>query len=61
VKVGDDCVIGAGSLLLQRTVIAPRSLVIGRPARVVRQVNDAELRLGIDGARHYVENARQYR
>ncbi len=61
VEVGDECVIGAGSLLPQRMIVPPRSLVIGRPARVVRPVNDEELRMGIEGARRYVEYVRQYR
>jgi carbonic anhydrase/acetyltransferase-like protein (isoleucine patch superfamily) len=61
VQVGDDCLIAAGSLITPRMVIPPRSLVLGRPAKVVRTVTPAEMRLGIDGARHYVENARKYR
>jgi carbonic anhydrase/acetyltransferase-like protein (isoleucine patch superfamily) len=60
VRVGDDCVIGAGSLLTQRMVVPPRSLVMGRPARVLRQVTEDEMKLGIEGARHYVVNARKY-
>jgi len=61
VMVGDECVIGAGSLLPQRMVVPPRSLVLGSPARVIRPVNDDELKMGIEGARHYVDNARKYR
>jgi carbonic anhydrase/acetyltransferase-like protein (isoleucine patch superfamily) len=60
VVVGEDCVIGAGSLLPQRMVVPPRSLVLGRPARVVRAVSDEEMKLGIEGARHYVANAQKY-
>jgi carbonic anhydrase/acetyltransferase-like protein (isoleucine patch superfamily) len=60
VSVGDECVIGAGSLLPQRMVVPPRSLVLGRPARIVRPVNDDELRMGVDGARRYLEYVRQY-
>lgn len=61
VVVGDDCVIAAGSLLPPRMVIPPRSLVMGRPAKVARTATETEMRLGPDGARHYVENARVYR
>jgi len=60
VRVGEDCVIGAGCLLPQRMVVPPRSLVIGRPARVLRQVTEDEMKLGIEGARHYLANARKY-
>jgi carbonic anhydrase/acetyltransferase-like protein (isoleucine patch superfamily) len=61
VVVGDECVIGAGALLPQRMVVPPRSLVLGTPARVVRPVKDAELRMGLDGARVYLDLARKYR
>jgi carbonic anhydrase/acetyltransferase-like protein (isoleucine patch superfamily) len=61
VRVGHDSVIGAGSLITPRMVIPAGSLVLGRPARVLRPATDAEKRLGIDGAAHYVESARKYR
>ncbi len=61
VQIGDECVIGAGSLLTPRMVIPPRSLVLGSPAKVVRPASEEEIRLGIEGARHYVEHARKYR
>jgi gamma-carbonic anhydrase len=61
VQVGQECVIGAGALLPQRMVVPPRSLVLGVPAKVVRRVTEEELRMGIDGARVYLELARKYR
>jgi gamma-carbonic anhydrase len=61
VRVGDDSVIAAGSLIPPRMVIPPGSLVLGRPAKVLRAATAKEKRLGIDGAAHYVENARTYR
>lgn len=60
VVVGEDSVIGAGTLLTARTVIPPRSLVMGRPGRVVRQVTEEELRMGIRGATTYVSLAEKY-
>jgi carbonic anhydrase/acetyltransferase-like protein (isoleucine patch superfamily) len=61
VRVGDDSVIAAGSLIPPRMVIPPGSLVLGRPAKVLRPATPKEKRLGVDGAAHYVENARTYR
>src|SRR5262245_36920569 len=61
VVVGDECVVGAGAMLPQRMVVPARSLVLGRPARVVRPCNDAELRMGIDAAQRYLDLAKQYR
>ncbi len=60
VSVGEECVIGAGSLLPQRMVVPPRSLVLGRPARVVRTVTEEERRMGLEGARRYLEYVKQY-
>ena len=61
VRVGDDSVIAAGSLIAPRMVIPAGSLVLGRPAKVIRPATPKERRLGVDGAGHYVENAQAYR
>lgn len=61
VRVGEECVIGAGSLLTAGTIIPPRSLVFGRPARVVRAANENEIRFGIEGARRYLAVVAKYR
>jgi carbonic anhydrase/acetyltransferase-like protein (isoleucine patch superfamily) len=61
VRVGDECVIGAGSLLTAGTVIPPRSLVLGRPAKVIREVTAAESVYGIEGAKRYLELVEKYR
>jgi carbonic anhydrase/acetyltransferase-like protein (isoleucine patch superfamily) len=60
VRIGDDAVIAAGTLLTPRMVIPPGSLVLGRPGRVVRPATEKERRLGPDGAAHYVASAKQY-
>jgi carbonic anhydrase/acetyltransferase-like protein (isoleucine patch superfamily) len=60
-SVGEGSVIAAGAVVTARTVIPPRSLVRGTPAKIIREVTEAEGRLGIDGARGYVENARRFR
>lgn len=51
--IGDDAVIGAGSLVTARMVIPAGSLVMGRPAKVVREATEQERRLGPDGAATY--------
>jgi gamma-carbonic anhydrase len=43
VKVGHDCVIAAGSLLTEGSEVPPRSLVMGRPAKVKRMLTDEEV------------------
>jgi len=59
--IGRHCIIGANSLIAEGKVIPERSLVMGSPGKVVRQLTDdevARLRLAAQG---YVENARRYR
>ncbi|HTB21113.1 MAG TPA: gamma carbonic anhydrase family protein [bacterium] len=51
--VGDECVIGAGALVPEGKTIAPRSLVLGVPGRVVRPVSEEELERTKAGAEHY--------
>ncbi len=51
--IGDDVVIGAGTLVTSRMVVPPRSLLMGRPAKVLREATDKERCLGPDGAATY--------
>ncbi len=60
VEVGAESIVGAGALLTQDKVFPPRSLILGSPAKVVRQVTDAELDMIRHGAAHYVQKAREY-
>ena len=41
--VGDDCIVAAGTLLTEGTKIPPRSLVMGSPGKVKRQLTDEEV------------------
>lgn len=47
VTVGAHSIVGAGALITEGTVIPPRSLVMGLPARVTRELSDEEV-AGID-------------
>lgn len=54
--IGEDSIIGARALVTQRVEIPPRSLVLGSPARVVRDLTDAE----VGSITGYSENYRRY-
>ena len=54
-KVGNDCVIGAGSVVTNNTVIPDRSLVLGIPGKVVKEVPEGLRESFMIGARLYVE------
>ena len=59
-RIGEYSIIGAGALVPENVVIPPRTLVLGLPGRVKRQVTDAEMEQNRWRARHYVERARSY-
>ena len=59
--IGRHCIIGAKSLIPEGKVIPDRSLVMGSPGKVVRQLSDEEVALLRHAAQGYVDNARRYR
>jgi carbonic anhydrase/acetyltransferase-like protein (isoleucine patch superfamily) len=59
-RVGEGSIVAAGALVLENTVIPPRSLYLGFPARFQRQLTDSD-RAFIDmHARHYLEYKEVY-
>jgi carbonic anhydrase/acetyltransferase-like protein (isoleucine patch superfamily) len=60
VRVGEGSIVAAGALVLENTVIPPRSLYLGVPARFQRQLTEAD-RLFIDAhAQHYLQYKENY-
>ncbi|MBM3961839.1 MAG: gamma carbonic anhydrase family protein [Planctomycetes bacterium] len=59
-RIGAHSLIGAGALIKENAVIPPRSVVLGMPGKVVRQVTDEEVEDMHWRARHYVQRARSY-
>ena len=57
VVIGELSLIGANALITQRTRIPAGSLVLGSPARVVRQLSVAERKGLKSSADHYANNA----
>lgn len=58
--IGKNCIIGANALIPEGKVIPDRSLVVGSPGRVIRELSDAEIEHLKWNASHYVDNARLY-
>ena len=54
VDVGPDSIVAAGTLLPERTQIPPRSLVMGSPGKVTRQLTDEEVASILVYAERYV-------
>ena len=58
--IGDDCLIGSNALITEGKTIPPRSLVLGSPGKVVRELSDDEVAEITDFADRYVRNFRRY-
>jgi carbonic anhydrase/acetyltransferase-like protein (isoleucine patch superfamily) len=59
-RIGRGCLIGAGALITEGKTIPERSVVMGAPGRVVRELTPAESQGLAMGARHYVENWKRF-
>jgi carbonic anhydrase/acetyltransferase-like protein (isoleucine patch superfamily) len=60
-NVGRNCLVGANSLLTEGKAYPDNSLIIGAPARVLRELKDSEIAQLRESAAVYVANARRYR
>lgn len=58
--IGSQCIVGAGALVTEGKSFEPRSLIVGSPARAVRQLDDDQIELLRLSAVHYSQKARQY-
>lgn len=58
--IGTDSIVGAGSLVPEGKEIPGGVLVLGSPARVIRQLTDQEKQLIRLSAEHYAENAKRF-
>jgi carbonic anhydrase/acetyltransferase-like protein (isoleucine patch superfamily) len=60
-RIGRHCLVGAGALVTEGKQFPDGSMIVGAPARVVRQLTPEQ----IDGlrlsAQHYIDNARLFR
>ena len=59
--IGKECLIGANSLIPEGKIIPDRSLVLGSPGKVMRQLSDDDLARIREGVSHYVEKIQRYR
>ena len=57
-EIGDDSIVAAGALVTSRKKFPPRSMIMGSPAKLVRQLTDDEVSKVADGAKNYVDYSR---
>jgi carbonic anhydrase/acetyltransferase-like protein (isoleucine patch superfamily) len=60
-RIGRECLIGAGALVPEGREIPDRSLVLGTPGKVVRQLTDEDVARIREGSARYRERAATYR
>jgi carbonic anhydrase/acetyltransferase-like protein (isoleucine patch superfamily) len=58
--IGEEALVAAGSVVTSETDVPPRHLVRGAPARVIRELDEAEWTSGKKLAARYVELAKSY-
>lgn len=58
--IGDECIIGAGALITEGKTFLARSLIVGAPAKAVRELRPEELEYLAKSAKNYVSDSREY-
>jgi carbonic anhydrase/acetyltransferase-like protein (isoleucine patch superfamily) len=61
VRIGRECLVGAGALVPEGRTIPDRSLVLGSPGKVVRELTDDDVARIRAGAQSYVARAAAFR
>ena len=60
-KIGRNCIVGAGALIPAGKEFPDNTLIVGSPARAVREVSAAQAADTRRGSDHYVANAKRFR
>jgi len=60
-KIGKNCLVGAGSLVTEGKEFPDGSMILGSPAKAVRQLSPEQIEGLKMSAKHYVDNARRYK
>jgi carbonic anhydrase/acetyltransferase-like protein (isoleucine patch superfamily) len=59
-RIGKNCLVGAGALVTEGKEFADGSMILGSPAKVVRQLTPEQIEGLRASARHYIHNAQRY-
>lgn len=60
-RIGKGCLVGAGALVTEGKEFPDGSMIIGSPAKAVRELTEVQQQALVASAKHYVENARRFR
>jgi carbonic anhydrase/acetyltransferase-like protein (isoleucine patch superfamily) len=59
-QIGEECLIGANTLIPEGKIIPRRSMVLGSPGKIVRELSDDDVKRFGAGAGRYVANWKRY-
>ncbi|OWZ83285.1 gamma carbonic anhydrase family protein [Natranaerobius trueperi] len=59
-KIGENSIVAAGALVPEGKEIPPRSLVVGVPGKVIKELSEEEVKKLIDSAENYYKKAQKY-
>ncbi|MBM3629566.1 MAG: gamma carbonic anhydrase family protein [Alphaproteobacteria bacterium] len=59
-RIGANCLVGANALVTERKEFPDGSLIVGSPAKALRQLDAAAIEAIRESAAHYVENWRRF-
>ena len=60
-KIGKNCLIGANSLVTENKEIPDGSLVMGAPAKIIKELTKEQQRGLVQSAEHYVKRAKHFK
>jgi carbonic anhydrase/acetyltransferase-like protein (isoleucine patch superfamily) len=60
-KIGKNCLVGAGALVTEGKEFPDGSMILGSPAKAVRQLTPEQIEGLRRSAQHYVENAKRFK
>jgi len=60
-EIGSNCIVGAGAVVTEGKVFPDNVLIVGCPAKVVRELGAADIAKLANNAHEYVERAQRYR
>ena len=60
-RIGKNCLVGAGALVTEGKEFPDGSMIVGAPARAVRQLTPEQIAGLRRSAQHYIDNARRFR
>lgn len=60
-KIGNNCIVGAGALVTGKMDAPDGSMILGSPAKIVRQLTEAEIEGNRESCKGYLHAAELYR